>query len=325
MDIFTRTGDEGITSLWDGNRVHKDDLRIQVLGLLDELNSHLGMIKADAEQKEVGEIIHRIQRTLMKAMGQIAGAKEKPGFRWAEEVEELERQTRLQQGYYPDPKGFIVPGASRQGAAVDIARTVARRAETQLVALDRQLSIQPEIKQYINRISDFLYALGRYIDFRQIVQEKVQEVLGAKEQRSKEPVLTLDMAKILMERIEKKAKEMNLQAVIAICNPEGNPIGVHVMDGAFLVSFDIALHKAYTAVAVKMSTEELGKLCQPGKPLYGIENTNQGKIIIFGGGVPLKSGSHLIGGLGVSGGMVEQDTALADYGASIFEEVLKWK
>ena len=104
--------------------------------------------------------------------------------------------------------------------------------------------------------------------------------------------------------------------------PDGNPIAVHVMDGAFLVSYEVAVKKAYTAVAVKMSTMELKPLAQPGASLYGIQFTNGGRIVIFGGGDPLYGeGGRIIGGLGVSGGSEEQDAALSAFGRAYFENL----
>lgn len=134
--------------------------------------------------------------------------------------------------------------------------------------------------------------------------------------------LNLNTAKKLIEKIEQHASELGMKAVIAICTPDGNPIAVHVMDGAYLVSFDVALKKAYTAVAVKMSTLELGKLAQPGQTFYGIDKLDNGKIVIFGGGVPLVSNGMLIGGLGISGGTGEEDDSLAQYGLSMLPEIL---
>ena len=93
-------------------------------------------------------------------------------------------------------------------------------------------------------------------------------------------------------------------------------------DGAFLVSFDVALKKAYTSVAVKMSTMELSKLAQPGGTFYGVDKMDGGKIVIFGGGVPLKSGDTIIGGLGISGGTGEEDHSLAEYALSVLPEIL---
>ena len=95
------------------------------------------------------------------------------------------------------------------------------------------------------------------------------------------------------------------------------------MDGAFLVSFDVAVRKAYTSVAVKMSTMELSKLAQPGQTFYGLDKLEGGKIVIFGGGVPLIHNGVIIGGLGISGGTGEEDHSLAEYGLSVLEDILK--
>lgn len=96
--------------------------------------------------------------------------------------------------------------------------------------------------------------------------------------------LTLDKAKRLCEAVEARAKEMGVKAVVAVADNGGNPVAVQSMDGAYLASWDIALQKSYTVVALKMSTTELAALAAPGAPLYGIQFTNQGKIVIFGGG-----------------------------------------
>ncbi len=137
--------------------------------------------------------------------------------------------------------------------------------------------------------------------------------------------ISLNQAKALIEKVECKAKEMGVNAVIAVSNACANPVAVHCMDNSYIASYDVAFQKAYTVVALKMSTIELKGLSQPGGSLYGIQHTNQGRIVIFGGGEPLKVNGRIIGGLGVSGGSEEQDTALAAYGSQILEEVLKWQ
>lgn len=133
--------------------------------------------------------------------------------------------------------------------------------------------------------------------------------------------ITLDSAKRLIEKIEQEALKRNKPSVIAVCSPDGNPVAVHVMDGSFLVSFDMAVKKAYTSVAVKMSTMELSRLTQPGQTFYGLGKMSD-NIVIFGGGVPLKVGDTIIGGLGISGGTGEEDNSLAEYGLQILNEVL---
>ena len=95
--------------------------------------------------------------------------------------------------------------------------------------------------------------------------------------------------------VERKALSEGKQAVIAVANAQGNPVAVHVMDGAFLVSYEVAVRKAYTAVAVKMPTAELARLVQPGGTFYGLQNLD--RIVTFGGGVPLYENGVLIGGL----------------------------
>lgn len=136
--------------------------------------------------------------------------------------------------------------------------------------------------------------------------------------------ISLWAAKALIEKVESKAKSMGVNAVIAVSNAGANPVAIHCMDNSYIASYDIALQKAYTVVALKMSTAKLKGLSQPGEPLYGIQHTNQGRIVIFGGGEPLVVGDDIIGGLGVSGGSEEQDTALAEYGKEVLKEVISW-
>ena len=153
------------------------------------------------------------------------------------------------------------------------------------------------------------------MDYAEIVQAVVDRLEAALR-------LDLNTAKKLIEGMEQEAARREIKAVIAVCNPQGNPIAVHSMDGAYLASFDIALKKAYTGVAVKMSTRELGELAQPGAPLYGIDKADNGRLIIIGGGIPLRYKGILLGGLGISGGSAQEDTSMAEYGASLFERLL---
>lgn len=134
--------------------------------------------------------------------------------------------------------------------------------------------------------------------------------------------MNLKTANALIGRVQEKAKEMGIPVVAAVSDKAGRPVAVQCMDGAYIGSFDVALNKTYTCAAFKMSTETLGKLAQPGESLYGIQFTNEGKIVIFGGGEPLYLEGRLIGALGVSGGSAEQDTALAAYGKDILKEVV---
>ena len=134
--------------------------------------------------------------------------------------------------------------------------------------------------------------------------------------------MTLAIAKRLIERVEEQAGAMGLNVVAAVANRAGRPVAVECMDDSYIASYDIAVGKSYTSAALKMSTKELKPLAQPGGSLYGIQHTNQGRIVIFGGGIPLFCGDRLVGALGVSGGTEEQDTALAQFGQDVFPECL---
>lgn len=134
--------------------------------------------------------------------------------------------------------------------------------------------------------------------------------------------ITLSTARQLVSKVEKEAERIGVKAVVCVSNAAANPVIIECMDDSYIASYDIALNKSYTSVALKMATSKLKELTKPGDSLYGIQYTNQGKIVIFGGGVPLYSNGEIVGGLGVSGGSEEQDTHLADYGAKVFEEEL---
>ena len=134
--------------------------------------------------------------------------------------------------------------------------------------------------------------------------------------------MNLKLALALMEQVEAEAKRMGVKAVVAVSDASGRPIAIHCMDGAYIGSYDVALNKTYTSVAFQMSTAELAKLAAPGGSLYGIQNTNEGKIVIFGGGEPLYVDEVLVGAIGVSGGTAEQDTKLGAYGRQKFSEMV---
>ena len=142
-----------------------------------------------------------------------------------------------------------------------------------------------------------------------LIEKAVRKIMGG--------TIGLDEAKALTEKIEKEAGRRGKKAVIAICNEQGNPVSVHVMDGAYLVSFDVAVKKAYTAVALKMPTIKLAELVKPGATFYGLSDD---KIITIGGGVPLERDGKVIGGLGVSGGTGEEDNSLCEYALSVFDK-----
>ena len=141
--------------------------------------------------------------------------------------------------------------------------------------------------------------------------------------KCKKHVMTLALANALTEKVKAKAAEMGVNVVIAVSDKAGRPVSVQCMDDAYIASFDIAINKTYTSASLKMSTAQLAELSQPGQDLYGIQFTNNGKSVIFGGGEVLEADGHIVGALGVSGGSAAEDTAIAAYGKSVFKEVLE--
>ncbi len=135
------------------------------------------------------------------------------------------------------------------------------------------------------------------------------------------PEMTLSLAKSIAECVEAEAEKIGVKAVVAVADSGARVILAEVMDGAYIASYDIATGKAYTSAAIKMPTKKLKDLAQPGGDLYGIQNTNNSKMVIFGGGEPLIHNGECIGAVGVSGGSEAEDTYLGEVGASVFKNL----
>ncbi len=344
MNIYTKNGDRGTTDLIRSHNVAKSDDRISLVGAIDELTSHIGLCKSMISDRDTVRFLEKIQTTLNMAAAGVADPYNNE-FRLREDrTELLEEEIDRLESLFERPKTSVLPGKTRLSAEIDVARTVARRAERALSLVSIRFGADSGAKKYMNRLADYLYVLARFIDAGEGGESVETEAVppqadirapGAEEKSAEALVqevlrrmgvqtrITLDAAKRLIGEIEKEAERRGKKAVIAVCSPDGNPVAVHVMDGAFLVSFDVAIRKAYTSVAVKMSTMELSRLAQPGGTFYGLDKMEGGKIVILGGGVPLVSGDMIIGGLGVSGGTGEEDHALAEYGQKALTEILK--
>jgi uncharacterized protein GlcG (DUF336 family) len=133
--------------------------------------------------------------------------------------------------------------------------------------------------------------------------------------------MTLDLALELIAAARAKAMEIRVPMVIAVVDAGGNLVAQQRMDDALLVSVDISTNKAYTAVAVKVATHQLAPLVQPGAPLFGISLADRGRVVVFGGGFPLKQGDKIIGGIGVSGGSVEEDMICATAAVELLDSL----
>lgn len=316
MKLYTGTGDEGYTLNYKGESISKDAPSINLIGTMDELTSVLGFAKSFCAEGELKDNIDFLQGMIIQLNKELSG-----GMECSLKPADLEKMIDGYEKLTGSFKGFIKPGETKLSAALDIARTVARRAERTAVEAAKHEFIDREHLIYLNRLSDLLYAMARYANAFENIRASVVEALEGNAVKGRESGMELDLdnAKSLAEKIEQRASADGLTAVIAICDKGGNLILVHRMQDAYIASIDVAINKAFTSVALKMTTKLVGELSQPGAGLYGIQNTNGGRIVIFGGGVPLKAGDMILGGLGVSGGSAEQDTDLADYGAKVFE------
>jgi cob(I)alamin adenosyltransferase len=162
MRIYTRTGDRGETGLFGGRRVSKASLRIEAYGSVDELNSLLGLVAAETEDAQIKVLIERLQNELHIIEADLANPSGSAGPRiQAQQITELEKHCDRLTAELPPLTKFILPGGSRVGALLHLARTVARRAERHVVALAAEEEANPEVLKYLNRLSDLLFLMAR--------------------------------------------------------------------------------------------------------------------------------------------------------------------
>jgi uncharacterized protein GlcG (DUF336 family) len=131
-------------------------------------------------------------------------------------------------------------------------------------------------------------------------------------------VITLEEAQRILAAAERKAGEMGQPMNIAVMDAGRNLVAFHRMDGAWVASTDIAIDKAFTSAGRGLTTRKIGEMAQPGQPLFGINTTNGGRIVIFAGGIPLERDGEVVGAVGVSGGTVDQDEEVAEAGVAAF-------
>ncbi|MDJ0608439.1 MAG: cob(I)yrinic acid a,c-diamide adenosyltransferase [Kiloniellales bacterium] len=168
--IYTRGGDRGETSLGDGTRVEKHDLRVAAYGTVDEANAAIGLARLHAEGG-ADETLSRIQNDLFDLGGDLCTPEQEnpkyPPLRMtAGQVERLEREIDALNAELAPLKSFVLPGGSPTAAALHLARTVTRRAEREMTLLARREAVNPEALRYINRLSDLLFVLARHVNDR---------------------------------------------------------------------------------------------------------------------------------------------------------------
>jgi cob(I)alamin adenosyltransferase len=160
MKIYTKTGDKGETSLYSGERVPKDSPRVEAYGTIDELDSALGLARALCVNHDVRGTIHHLQQLLWAVMAESATLGGQPRVTQAE-IADLEKTIDKYAAALPPLTAFIIPGDTPGGAALDLARTVARRAERQLWRLARAEQLAEPVLVFVNRLSDLCFILAR--------------------------------------------------------------------------------------------------------------------------------------------------------------------
>lgn len=175
MKIYTKTGDQGKTSLFGGKRVSKDALRIEAYGDVDELNSHIGVIGALHPPPEIDLIVQEVQQQLF-ILGADLATPQSGGRTTIERIEprhaeRLEKEIDRLESLIDPLRKFILPGGSRLAAELHVARTVCRRAERRIVQLLKKEQIGTTPVVYINRLSDLLFVMARYANKLEGVEE----------------------------------------------------------------------------------------------------------------------------------------------------------
>jgi len=332
MKIYTRQGDKGITSLWGEEKVAKNHALVEAYGTIDEAVSLLGLARNLIEDPGIKEIIYQVQKTLFSVAAEMAATdltrksiKERVDGGKIRELEQLIDELSMD---IPSPKGFAVPGDTKEGALLDFARTVVRRGERLAAGLMERQLVSGHILAYLNRLSDLLFILARRADHqeliltvrRQVVKELYRRNYSEEEETSL-LTITLERARQIVDASRTAAEKIGVSAAISVVDAGGNLVIFERMDGALLASVNISIDKAFTAASLKMPTHELAEKAAPGGEIYGIQETHGGRFVIFGGGFPLIENGKLLGGLGVSGANVGEDVLVAQAGLKVFQKL----
>ncbi len=179
MKIYTKKGDKGETSLLGGSRIPKDDIQISAYGTVDELNSAISFIPYYINEEEIKILIKEIQSQLF-LIGSYLAMSERSKFKLPEIQEEaiqkLENSIDKMEKELPPLKNFVLPGGHIGNSFAHLARTICRRAERKCVALSKEKNIHPLIVPYLNRLSDWLFVVARFISYKNNAPEIPWEI-----------------------------------------------------------------------------------------------------------------------------------------------------
>lgn len=324
LKVYTKRGDMGETDLFGGMRISKDDGRVECYGTMDEVNSNIGLAYSFISNEEMKSTLRQIQKRLFVMGAELASdenglGKLKERISDAD-VESLEETIDKYQEIVTPRNGFLIPGGTTASAALHVARTVVRRLERLQVSLNKEAMVSNEITRYTNRLSDALFIMAQAEEEWALIQEiKNKVMIKLSNYKKNYPDFSLSTVKKMAEAAVEKATELGVPIVFAAVDSGGNLSLLYRMDESLLASIDIARNKAYTALSLRMSTDALNKMANPGGELYGITTTNDSKIVAFGGGYPVEKDGIVIGGIGVSGGTVDQDMEIAKHALYFFK------
>ena len=335
-NVYTRTGDTGQTGLFGGSRVPKQSRAVEAYGTVDEANAAIGAAKAAQTAPDVRDDLHGIQQRLFVLAAELAsdakGREVLDNRIDQSDIDALEHLIDRCLAFTGPQRQFVVPGRDPASASLHQARTVIRRAERRMLTFAESEDVRPEVIRYVNRLSDTLYALARVVETRhdlvmveQLVRAAVGRALGAEggvsapsapsspASASPSDAWNLTTTKRLAAAAETRAAELGVPIVFAACDAGGNLMLLHRMDDSLLGSIDIATNKAFTSAAFKLPTDALADQVVPGGSLYGIELSNGGRVVVFGGGMPVFVDGRIVGAVGVSGGTVAEDMDIAHH------------
>lgn len=328
-NVYTRGGDKGETSLFGASRTPKDDVRVDAYGTMDEANSAIGLAYSLCQDEEIREILNYLQKRIF-ALGAELASDEKGKSMLTDrinqsDVDYMEGVLDHYLAIIGPQRDFVIPGSNPSSAALHVARTVVRRGERLIVTYNRESEeSRPELIRFVNRLSDTLFVLARAEEFNGLIKEVARRVkqkldaCGQKEEDSEvategqnDDYSLLTLAKKMAAAARVKAEAINVPIVFSVVDTGGNLAYFERMEDALLASTDISINKAFTANALKMPTDKLPALVKENGSLYGIQWTNNERMVVFGGGYPLKYDGKIIGAIGVSGGTVDEDMTIA--------------
>ena len=327
MPIYTRTGDQGQTGLLGGSRVPKTSPRVEAYGSVDEANAAIGSAKALADPA-TAQVLDGIQRRLFALAGELAA--DPAGLAYlrypigAQDITAMEHLIDDCMNEVGPQHAFVVPGDDPASAALHEARTAVRRAERRILTAAESETVRPELIVYVNRLSDALHALalvtahrhqmaGLEVRVEAAVRQAVARVVGGAEAAGaawQVPHFDLAVVQKAAAAAETAGAARGVPIVVAAVDEGGHLVLLHRMAGSLLASLELAVDKAYTAVALRRPTAGLKDEAAPGGELAGIGATHGGRIVLFGGGLPVFVAGQIAGGLGVSGGTVAEDEAI---------------